>query len=169
LVEITIETVGTEKFVRGFSRITREIKDFTTIFNFLIEDFKETTKNVFKKEGTPEKFKSLSPRYQLWKRKKYPGKTIMRLRDRLYKSITGKTVDTVYDVKKTKATYGTVVPYAHRHQVGTFGMPQRKFMQITDKVKFRWSRMIHRWLMGLFERYNITSFEGYKKSGAWKV
>ena len=84
-----------------------------------------------------------------WKAKHYPGKPIMQLRGRLMAALTAEkqadAQDTVKIIEKTHAEFGAKVPYVHRHQMGTYGMPQRKVIQLTEQRKRVIARMIHQW------------------------
>jgi phage gpG-like protein len=144
-VQLDIETVGDERFVRGFNRYVSMMKDFRPVFDDIREDFQAIEKRVFRAQGTPESFAPLSEKYKKWKDRHYPGKPIMQLRGYLVGAMTGDTADTINRQRKKEAEFGTTLPYAHRHQMGTLGMPQRKFVQITAKDKTRWARMIQTW------------------------
>ena len=156
MVEITVETIGEERFIRGFNRIGQEIKDFREPFQEISEDFYRREKSVFAREGDPVGFKPLSKAYAKWKSQRYPGKKIMQLVGRLIKSLTAadqaEAQDSIKRIKKTWAEFGTQVPYAHRHQMGTVGMPKRMIVQLTEKDKVRWGRIIHEWAMKVIKR-----------------
>ena len=125
----------------------KNIDDFSKIFEDIIVDFRRLEKRIFKKEGDPESFKPLSPKYAAWKHKNYPGKKIMQLRGGLKASLTGKTSDTIEVIGKRRAEFGSNLPYAHRHQMGTFGMPQRKIVQLSEKTKKRWVKIVQKWII----------------------
>lgn len=163
-----IKTIGDERYIRAFNRIGSEVRDFSVPFSFIHEDFKQTEKQIFENEGLPEGFLPLtSRRYRLWKEKYFPGRKIMQLTGRLKESLTDTSADTVSEITGTTAVFGTNVAYAHRHQMGTFGMPTRKIVQITDEVKRRWDKIIHRWVMRLFDKYGITTYEEYVSFGGF--
>jgi len=146
MVVVSIDTVGTQRFVRGFTRYGEAMGDMSEIFETLYDDFTEMEKRIFSSQGDPEKFQALSPRYREWKERHYPGRKIMQLFGRLKASLTGnKGADSVREIRRQKAVFGTVVPYAHRHQEGTMGMPQRKVVQLTEVRKRRWAQKIHKW------------------------
>ena len=164
-----IRTVGDQQYIRAFNRIGSEIQDFSIPFSFIYEDFKSLEKNIFNSEGTPERFIPLtSEKYKRWKERYYPGKKIMQLTGRLMESLSNISADTIMEIRKQSAAFGTEVEYALRHQMGTFGMPQRKFIQITDEVKKRWDKIVHRWAFGLFEKHGIKTYEEYVSFGGFK-
>jgi len=168
LVTIEIETIGVERMVRKLNRVSEEIKDFTVPFGFIIQDFEELEKKIFDKEGYPATFAPLSAKYARWKNKHFPGRKIMQLTGRLYTSLTTASggADVIRVINKDYASRKTEVPYAHRHQMGTLGMTRREFAQASESVKRRWTKIIHRWAMGLFEKYGISSYSDYKSSSA---
>ena len=156
MVVISIDTIGHERMVRGLSRFGQTVKDWRPVFRDIQQDFYKMEKAIFRAQGKPQKFTPLSPRYRFWKEKNFPGKTIMRLNDRLYNSLTGENQadaqDTVVDIKPLSAEFGTRVPYAERHQLGR-RMPQRKVVQVEDRDRERWMRMIHRFAYKLSQEY----------------
>jgi hypothetical protein len=71
------------------------------------------TDRVFAAEGIP-RWPRLSPAYADWKRRHYPGKTILRRTDRMYRSLTrAGNPDMIWQVTPRTIRYGTKVPY-HR-------------------------------------------------------
>lgn len=152
MVIISIDTVGTERFVRGFNRYVAEMKDFGPAFEQVGEYFYKTEEKIFAKQGDPKKFSPppLSDKYRAWKKKHYPAATkIMQLTGRLMASLTGtdqaNLLDTVRKIGKTKAEFGSKVPYVHRHQEGTFGMPKRKIVQQTEPRNRAIAKIIQTW------------------------
>jgi len=149
MVVISIETIGHERFIRGFNRYVQKIKDFRKVFRMIAEDFWDMEQEIFDAEGKPEVFPPLSKNYKRWKDTHYPGRKIMQLKYRLIKSLTakdqGKSQDSVLDVRKKSMEIGTRVPYAIKHQMGHGDLPVRKIVQLTEPRKVKWSKMIHEW------------------------
>jgi len=162
LVVISIDTVGTERFVRGFNRGIDRVTDLRPVFEEIRDDFYKVEERNFKRGGYPQKHTALSPAYAAWKAKRAPGKPIMTLTGRLADSMTGggSRRDTIDKRRKKYAEFGSKVPYAHRHQMGTLGMPQRRFVQLTEAVKRRWSKLIHEFIIKGF-----TTTGGYHLGG----
>ena len=149
MVVVSIETLGTERFVRGFNRFEEEMKDLREPFGVIADDFTETVERNFGAQGTPEKWSPLSPKYRAWKARVRPGAPILIFDGRMYESLRGvsrgPTADTVRQIYPQRAEFGTIVPYAIFHQTGTRNMPRRKPVQLTDQDKKRWARIIHEW------------------------
>ena len=148
MMQIEIQTVGDQNFIRRFNRYIEDMRDFTEPFNRIYDDFVEVEKNIFGSEGAPERFVQLSDRYKEWKERFFPGLPIMQLHRRLVTSLISRNdSDAIVDIdgRGGVATFGTKIPYAHRHQMGTFGMKQRKFIQLTEEIKRRWAKIIQEW------------------------
>lgn len=158
MVILSIETVGTEKFIRGFNRYNAQMKDLREPLNAIADDFYKVEARNFRGGGVPEKFQPLSPRYAARKAKIAPGRPIMVLHGNLRNALTGtggepgKAVP-IRDIKKQSGEFGVRSPYANRHQEGTFGMPQRKIVQLTENTKRRWGRAIHLWAVDQAQEY----------------
>ncbi len=156
MVTISIETIGEERFIRGFSRIVEDMDDMRPAFQDVSEDFYRREKQIFDRQGDPVAFKSLSAAYKKWKTLHFPGRKIMQLTGRLRLSLVdpdrAKAGDVVKKISKRSAEFGSQVPYAHRHQMGTGGMPKRMIVQLTNKDKIRWGRIIHEWAIKVVKR-----------------
>lgn len=63
------------------------------------------------------------------------GEATLRDTDALFEALTGETADSVAITSRTGADYGTTLPYAIRHQTGTSRMPQRRPVQLPDRVR----------------------------------
>ncbi len=163
MMRFSIEMIGEERFIRGFSRISSEIQDFEPAFRVILGDFRETEQRIFATEGASEgeRFPPLSRAYAEWKDTHYPGQPLMWLEGDLAFSLMGRARGTIEEINKTEARFGTEIPYAHRHQMGTQGMPQRKIVQVNEKTKRRWGRIFARHAMGLFEKYGIQTYTDY--------
>lgn len=148
MVVIEIQTLGEERLIRGFNRFLEDVKDIRPALYEIQKDFYAMNERNFSAQGKPVPFPPLSPRYAEWKSKHFPGKPIMRATDKLFNSLTGvnqeDAQDTIADVKKMSARFGTRVGYALRHQLG-YDMPMRKIVQLEEESKRRWTHIIHRY------------------------
>ena len=83
--------------------------------------------------GSAGGWEPLSPEYA--KRKGTKGAGILRLTDRLFKSVTERGGESIAAMRRTIAGYtyrfGTRVPYGEFHQAGD-GQPQREFITMND-------------------------------------
>lgn len=145
--------LGTERFIRGFNRFDRQMEDLREPFIAIEQDFHKEEKKVFRRGGYPDKWQPLSSKYAKWKSMNYPGRPIMVLHGDLRAAMTGDfggiqdltKVRPVSVIKKQEAEFGAEGPYVLRHHNGTGGMPKRKLVQMTDQMRNRWVKIIHRW------------------------
>lgn len=167
MVNIRLGIFGAEKVVRQLSRIGNLVQDFKEPMYLISNHFFQVNKENFEAGGKPKRFAPLSSGYKLWKRKNYPGKKIMQLTDRLMNSLTGEnqadSQDTIRIITSKYMELGTRVPYAAAHYYGypKRNLPARKIIQITEKHKQVWVRIIQRWAFGLFEKagFDVTKEE----------
>jgi phage gpG-like protein len=151
VVVLTINTVGDERFVRGFNRYAQEVQDWRPAFEQIYDNFLDIERRNFRAQGYPHPWKQLSPEYRQWKAVHYPGKPILQRTGRLMRSLTAKrqagAQDTVKDIRKLRAEFGTQVPYARAHQQGhpPRNLPARPVVQLTERNKVFWSRIIQEW------------------------
>ena len=146
------------------------IKNFQEPFKIILGDFRAMESRIFDTEGSSEgegRFTPLSEKYRKWKESNFPGRAIMTLRSDLRAALVGKSTGTVEKISNQSAEFGVNLPYAHRHQVG-YKMPKRRIIQASEEAKRRWSRIVARWAMGLFEKYGIVNYGSYVSSGAWR-
>ena len=149
MVVVSIQTLGAERFVRGFNRFEAEMRNLSEPFGVIAEDFAEITERNFGAQGTPEKWRPLSPKYAKWKSRVRPGRQILVFDGTMYASLrgvrNGTGPGTIRQIYPKRAEFGTMVPYAIYHQTGTRKMPARKPVQLTEEDKKRWGRIIHEW------------------------
>lgn len=130
-------------------------KEHVLYFNKVIpEDFYEFNKEVFNSEGMKGDhglWPALSPKYEAWKKKRYPGKTIMRRTDKLYHSLTGYNKYSIRYISNNPSglviKLGTQLKYAEYHQEGIItkaGIKTRRTIDPTEWVMVRWLKLIHR-------------------------
>lgn len=110
--------------------------------NIPLEEFYREQLREFEKQEV-ERFAAqgpgwapLSPRYAEYKATRFPGGGILRASDRLYRSLTTETEDSIRKATDSGMQFGTRVPYANRHNRGTAGMPKREFLRFNlDRVR----------------------------------
>lgn len=79
-------------------------------------------RNQFETEGeaTGQRWANLSPAYEQWKLKHYPGRKILERTGALKSSLTDRgDPGMIFDSEQDSLTLGTSVPYAIFHQLGT--------------------------------------------------
>ncbi len=146
MVNLHIETLGNERIIRGFNRFTEYMKDLRVPFKRMLKHFYQIEEENFKVEGKPKTFTPLKEKYRDWKSRHYPGKTIMRLKDNLYKALTGKTgfdsslMKQVKKIGRSNAEFGVICSYAEKHQKEG----SRMVVQLTNDMKVTWTKWVHK-------------------------
>lgn len=106
----------------------------------------------FVSKSSPDKkpWQSLSEDYAKQKSKKYPGAPMLVASGKLFNSLIrnfeGEDDEGVSIVTAKKLSYGTKIPYAKYHMLGTKKMPARPFIGITDKQEKTWKVLIARYI-----------------------
>jgi phage gpG-like protein len=72
----------------------------------------------------------LSAEYASWKATRYPGVPPMVRSGKLFRSLAELSDPQVNEINKLSARFGTAVPYAEFHQMGTSKMPKREVVFI---------------------------------------
>lgn len=156
MVKVQKKVTGINTLVRGLSRVGNEGNNFKVPLYIIAQSFFKINETNFEAQGRPKRFVALSPKYKSWKDKNYPGKKIMQLTDRLKNSLTAEnqmdSQDTIMIITSKYADLGTNVPYAAAHQFGypKRNLPKREIIQVTEKHKQEWVRIVQRWSFGLF-------------------
>jgi len=88
--------------------------------------------------GNADGWEPLSPEYA--RRKGTTGAGILRLTDRLFKSVTERGGDNIAAMRRKIAGYtyrfGTRVPYGEFHQEGAGNLPKREFIKTDEAREF---------------------------------
>jgi len=147
LLALKFEVLGETQFNRAIEGL-KYVTDLTKSFEGIAEDFWSTERSQFREEGEFEgniQWDPLSGAYARWKSWAYPTKTILRLTDRMFKSLTQKGApDSIFVIEgsvivgRKTMMIGTSVPYAIYHQLGTDKMPARPPIRLTEAQKKRW-------------------------------
>ena len=89
----------------------------------------------------------------------------MQLTGRLMNSLTAENQadaqDTIKNITAKYMEVGTNVEYAAAHQFGypKKNLPARKIVQVTDKHRMVWDRIVQRWAYGLFEQAGFDVYQ----------
>lgn len=135
------------KIVTNSKRWTRDAVKATDVFgngamvnsvsNMLESRIRRLNREQFLAEGRGKsgRWKPLSAAYLKWKSLNFPGKTILRRTDRLFKAATSSIGSTTRGVRTSLGysfTYTILVPYSDAHQKG-IGVPQRKIFDPNEQ------------------------------------
>lgn len=132
-MQITVTESGIERTVVGFRRLEGVAKDLRPVWPEIQRYYHDTEMMQFASEGGQGKagrWKPLSERYGKWKQAHYPGKPILELTGRLWKSLTGGP-GAETQMAPLRYVEESTVPYAIYHARGTEKMPSRPPVSLT--------------------------------------
>jgi phage gpG-like protein len=142
---LTFDVAGDVQLQRSFSRFTEDVKDYSPAFRAIAVEFFKGEEQQFASGGRSGSggWAPLAPSTLAHKRLMgYPPDILVRtgaLRDALSK-ITG---DTIREVDPLQLRLGTTLPYGMYHQKGTTVFPARPPIQLNERQKVAWTKLIH--------------------------
>lgn len=137
---------GEQQMQRFLDLAADSVNDFSTVFDKLADEFRQSQEQVFANSGAFEGrsgWRKLSPNYRKWKSQHYPGKPILTLRGDLRKSLTQKGGNHIERITANSMVIGTKDKKAVWHHRGTSKMPKRKVIELTEPQKRRWVQIAH--------------------------
>lgn len=145
LVFRLVGRTGPDDWILSVRRMERRMADFTPAWDRLKPHWIGLTRRVFDAQGLPHRWRQLSERYRAWKARHFPGKTILRRTDRLYRSLTGGP-GMVWRSRKHSLQYGSKYFTFVFHQRGTSRLPRRQMIVLTQQLKHTISRLVLRYV-----------------------
>lgn len=137
MINLGFKVEGQDKLNDALEELELTFKDFRPLFREAAKLFYEFEKQAFEAEGETSaggEWEELSPLYELIKEQRYPGKTILRRTDALYRSLTQPNArGSIRRVTETELLIGTGIDYALWHQTGTSRMPERPVIALTGQ------------------------------------
>lgn len=115
---------GTSAMSKSFADIPRRTGHLEAAFAAFIPIWHQQERAVFRAQGLPERWPPLSKDYESWKRANYPGQTILRRDDLLYRSLTTRARYSVIDVRPRSLRLGTSLWYSEVLTEGTGRVPK---------------------------------------------
>lgn len=137
MIKVEIDTLGFERMLAG---IETGLRDLTPVWADVRDILVQFVKKHFDTQGgyVGQQWRPLSPAYAAWKEAHAPGMAILRLRDRLYGSLTNKGHgDQIFRATPDRLEWGTKVPYARIHQTGSLKVANRPPKRVVLPVPTR--------------------------------
>lgn len=143
-MKISIEVLGTVQLERAFISTRKSLDDLRFLWPSVEREFHQIEREQFASEGAAGgvKWKELSPAYAKQKLKRYPGKTILRASDRMFKALTGSGGDAVVVKEPHEFGIGTSLDYPLYHMTGTNKMPARPPVNFSESQKTRLTKVM---------------------------
>jgi phage gpG-like protein len=148
-LEFKLEPPGEQPLRRAFV-LYKRIEDLTPAWQRMIPALQDYIARRIASGGTLHNlppFAPLSPRYARYKAKRYPGAPILVRTGRLFRSLTANTDDTIADIQPDHLTFGTRVPYALYHQLGTRKMPARPPIKLSKPIQTQLLTILRNYLI----------------------
>lgn len=138
---------GDTQLQRTLADRAERVEDARPLWNHLADRFARLERRQFASEGAYGSggWDPLSPRYAAWKAANYPGQTILRRDDHLFRSLTSRPFG-VEVIEPDHMVVGTDVEYAGFHQRGD-GVPQRRPVELPEVERQAWLRDLQRFLV----------------------
>lgn len=140
MVALTIDFRQVDELGKALRKIENLATDLSPGFMEVHKDLQTRQEKLFRLQGTPKRWAALNRRYQLWKRKHYPGRKIGMLTGRLHASFVSRTTESVAKIGKQAATLGSRAPHAHLFD------RKRALLQITPYIRRTWAQLIGKYL-----------------------
>lgn len=134
---------------RQFTRFISELTDLTDLWHVIARDLQASAERAFASEGASSgsAWAPLTAAYASWKGQNYPGKTILRRTDVLYKSLVHDGPGHVHSVSPRAMLWGTEVPWAGFLQGGTRRMKARPIIRLTGQDQSDMTKTVHHYLL----------------------
>jgi phage gpG-like protein len=146
-VRLRFEFFGETQVDRTLAGVEHRADDARPAWDAIVDDFTQIEARQFGSEGgygsggwTP-----LSAGYARWKMAHYPGKTILRRTDQLFRSLVDGPA--VRRIEPRAAWFGSDVDYGAYHQRGSRRLPRRRPVELPDEHRRSWVRILQRFIV----------------------
>lgn len=138
---------GDVQLSRTLADRAERAEDARPVWDVLADRFAILERRQFRSQGAHASggWSPLSPRYAAWKARHYPGQTILRRTDDLFRSLTQRPLG-VEVLEPLLMVVGSDVEYGRYHQAGD-GVPQRRPVELTEHARQEWVRTLQRFLV----------------------
>lgn len=146
-LRLRLEVFGETIIERTLAGIADNAEDLSPAFEEISDVFVEAERRQFATQGAYGSggWQPLSPPYAAWKANRYPGKTILRRSDDLWRSLTQGPAVKVVD--RHRLVLGSDVEYGKYHQAGD-GVPRRRPVELPETTR--------RDMVKILQRFAIT-------------
>lgn len=146
-VNIRLSFWGDEQLNRTIDRTLDALDDARPAWEVIATSFARAERRQFRTEGGYGSggWRPLSPRYAAWKARHYPGKTILRRTDRLYRSLTERPLG-VEVLLPRRMVIGSDIEYGRFHQLGD-GLPRRRPVELPESLRREWVKVVQRYIV----------------------
>lgn len=148
-MRLEIETFGEKQFSRELLRFDERGRDMRPAFEKIADDFLDVEEHQFSTEGGYSGgWAGLAPSTVAYKARHNLDPRILHATLRLRRSLTEASgPDVIRDIRADEMTVGSKVGYGAFHQSGTYSMPRRRPVDLPDRTKDSWVKILQRFLV----------------------
>lgn len=140
-VRLTFAVFGDTQIDRTLEAIDDRADDLRPAFEHLRARFLRVEQRQFASQGRYSGgWPPLSPKYATWKARHYPGKTILRRTDELFRSLTEGPQIAV--IEPGYMVLGSSVRYGEYHQAGSGRLPRRRPVELSEAERREWVKVL---------------------------
>jgi len=153
MVGMSFEFEGDVQLGRALSRFENAVVNLQPFFT-QTATFLETSvgKQFSSQGGRTGGWAPLSPSYAAWKAVNFPGAPLMVATGALRASLSGRSSDSIREVRRDQLKWGTRVGYAGVHQRGSGNMPQRRVVDLVNDDRRDIMKSLHRRVISEIKR-----------------
>lgn len=150
MLTVSFTILGDVAMMRAFSRYGDAVKDYRKVWDQIKADFHRIETEQFDslggRSGVP--WQQLSPDYEAWKMRNYPGQPLMRLTGQMWGQFAMGIGMNVMSEPLRLRIGPPSMRYPVYHQQGSFktNLPMRKVVALTEPDKTGWVKMIHNYI-----------------------
>lgn len=143
-LRLRLEVFGETVIDRTLAGIADNAEDLSPAFEAIADVFTTANRRQFDSQGAfgSGGWQPLSPPYAAWKARHYPGKTILRRTDDLFRSLTQGPAVRV--IQPHRLVLGSDVEYGKYHQAGGDGVPRRRPVELPESTRRDMVRILQR-------------------------
>lgn len=140
-VTLSFGVFGEQQVERTLEGIADRAEDMRPAWEVLRGRFLRVEQRQFASQGRYSGgWAPLSPRYAAWKARHYPGKTILRRTDQLWRSLTQGPEIAILEPRFMML--GSAVRYGAFHQAGGGNLPRRRPVELSEYERRQWVKVM---------------------------
>lgn len=145
-VRLRFSFYGDVQVDRTLARFEHAPEDLRPVWRVLQQRFLVAERRQFASQGAYGSggWAPLSPVYASWKARHFPGKTILRRTDELFRSLTEGPQIAI--VEPRSAIFGSAVDHGAYHQAGGPNLPQRRPVELPESERREWVKVMQKYL-----------------------
>ncbi len=146
-VAVRFDLFGDTQLLRTIDRRLDYVSDMRPAWRELRRLFLVAERRQFATQGAwgSGGWAPLSEDYRRWKLRVFPGKTILRATDELYRSLT--EGPQIYVERPHEVIMGSAVRHGRFHQSGGGNLPRRRVLELPESERRGWVKVMQRYLV----------------------